>query len=100
MKKTILILTGCITIVGCSMKEQKADKTLESVIHMPPNTNKANKHITIDTSLLIKKIDVVCNMSVKKKVVDTMSYQGKLYAFCGKGCKEAFAKDPILYLNK
>lgn len=81
------------------MKEQEAEKTLESVIHMPPNMNKANKYITIDTSLLTKKIDVVCNMSVKKKVVDTMSYQGKLYAFCGKGCKEEFAKDPSSYIK-
>lgn len=100
LKNSVLVITVCITMVGCSTKEQEAEKTIESVTHMPPNMNKPNKYITIDTSLLTTKIDVVCNMSVKKRIVDTMSYKGKLYAFCGKGCKEEFAKDPILYLNK
>ena len=40
-------------------------------------------------------------MTLKQgEVADTLTYQGKLYGFCGTGCKEEFIKNPGQYLNQ
>jgi YHS domain-containing protein len=31
------------------------------------------------------------------KIADTAHYNGGIYAFCSKGCKESFLKDPAKY---
>ena len=99
MKKTIAICALCFVIISCSNKEEQI-KSLESVTHMPPDMHNSKKYIKVDTSLLAEFTDVSCGMNIKNKVVDTLSYKGKLYGFCGKGCKEDFAKDPSAHLNK
>ncbi|MBZ4190538.1 DJ-1/PfpI family protein [Niabella beijingensis] len=44
--------------------------------------------------------DLVCGMPVTAGVADTAHYKGKVYGFCSKGCKDAFVKDPALYVSK
>ena len=44
--------------------------------------------------------DPACGMPLKYGLEDTLHYQGKLYGFCSKECKEEFLKDPGSYLAK
>jgi Cu+-exporting ATPase len=46
------------------------------------------------------EIDPVCKMKVDpEKAVAEAEYQGQTYYFCAPGCKAAFEKDPIRYLE-
>lgn len=59
------------------------------------------KVLDIPISSLAIKNDPVCGMTMKKgEIADTANYQGKLYGFCGAGCKEEFIKNPGQYLNQ
>jgi len=42
--------------------------------------------------------DPACGMPLKAGLEDTTLYQGKLYGFCSKECKEEFLKNPASYL--
>ena len=43
--------------------------------------------------------DPVCGMEVEEKKAPTSTYGGKLYAFCGPDCKEAFDQNPKRYVT-
>ena len=59
------------------------------------------KTMQIDIASLTTKVDPVCGMTLKQgEVGDTLTYQGKLYGFCGSGCKDDFVKTPAQYLNQ
>lgn len=45
------------------------------------------------------KKDLVCGMPVTAGVSDTAHYEGKVYGFCAKECKDEFLKDPKQYLT-
>lgn len=42
--------------------------------------------------------DPVCGMPLEASVSDTTQFNGKVYGFCSKSCKEEFDKDPTSYL--
>lgn len=46
--------------------------------------------VKIENVKLDVDIDPVCKMPVKNNIKDTAFYEGKLYGFCAKGCKEEF----------
>jgi YHS domain-containing protein len=59
------------------------------------------KNITIPVSSLATNSDLVCGMTLKQgDVGDTAMYQGKVYGFCGTGCKDEFLKTPNQYLTQ
>lgn len=72
------------------------------------NGNKAEEHedhgMEMAEALDVEvdnKIDPICNMEMKEGMVrDTIHYNGNLYGFCSKSCKETFAKTPEDYLDK
>jgi len=44
--------------------------------------------------------DPVCGMEVdERKAEATSTYNGKTYYFCGRGCKNAFDKEPEKHLG-
>lgn len=46
-------------------------------------------------------VDPVCKMTVDERTAQWKSeHKGMTYFFCGPGCKKAFDKDPVKYLNK
>ena len=48
----------------------------------------------------IRVMDPVCNMAVDPATAaGRMSYGGRTYYFCGKGCLETFMKDPGTYVE-
>jgi len=45
--------------------------------------------------------DPVCGMDVEEqKATGTSQYQGRLYFFCSKGCKEKFDREPDKYAKR
>ena len=57
--------------------------------------------LNVDPATLATQIDPICNMSMANaKIADTAHYNGGVYAFCSKGCKEEFKKDPAKYAVK
>jgi len=45
--------------------------------------------------------DLVCGMEVpEEKAVATSNYEGRVYYFCSKNCKEKFDRDPEKYIKK
>jgi YHS domain-containing protein/TusA-related sulfurtransferase len=47
-----------------------------------------------------KAKDVVCGMDVSKERSIKAEYEGKVYYFCAKHCKERFLKEPEKYIKK
>jgi YHS domain-containing protein len=46
-------------------------------------------------------VDPVCGMKVDQATAkETFEYQGTIYYFCSKSCKDKFAADPEAFLNK
>ena len=59
------------------------------------------KIVDISVASLAMKSDPVCGMTMKQgELADTATYQGKIYGFCGSGCKDEFVKAPNQYLNQ
>lgn len=47
-----------------------------------------------------KGVDPACGMQVDpKKAAASSEYKGKTHYFCGKGCKDAFDKEPEKFLK-
>ena len=44
--------------------------------------------------------DPICGMKADDAKSDTVHYKGTVYAFCSKGCKEEFVKNPESHLPK
>lgn len=44
--------------------------------------------------------DPACGMPLKAGLMDTTTYDGKLYGFCSQDCKNEFLKDPKGYTAK
>jgi YHS domain-containing protein len=82
----ILCLTSC---------NQLSKGETKSVAPVPKKT------IEINLASLAQKSDPACGMPLKQNdIADTTVYQGKVYGFCGSGCKEEFLKNPGQYLNQ
>ncbi len=59
------------------------------------------KTLDIQMASLSTPVDPVCGMTLKQgEVGDTTTLDGKMYGFCGTGCKDEFVKDPAKYLNQ
>jgi YHS domain-containing protein len=56
--------------------------------------------IILKESDLADKKDLVCGMPAFRYLGDTANYNGKIYGFCSKDCKDEFLKDPASYLVK
>jgi YHS domain-containing protein len=59
------------------------------------------KVVAIPVASLAVPNDPVCGMTMKKdEIADTAIYEGKVYGFCGSGCKDEFVKTPSQYLTQ
>ncbi len=93
MKKSS-ILAGLIfafAIISCGeKKEMQVRKADEEMVHSAHGLD-----VKVDN-----KFDPVCEMETEGHISDTIHYQQKVYGFCSSGCKEEFAKNPDLYMDK
>ena len=49
---------------------------------------------------VVNEEDPICGMKTAQYLKDTLTYNKKLYGFCGTHCKEAFKKEPKKYIKK
>ena len=49
---------------------------------------------------VVNKLDPICEMSTADHLKETAQYDGKLYGFCSKYCKDEFLKNPKKYVKK
>ena len=92
--KTILFLATMLLVFGCS-QQTKTDSTT------PSQTTETKKPVISSLSQLAASTDLNCGMKFTsaEDVKDTMTYNGKLYGFCSKECKESFAADPKKFIK-
>jgi YHS domain-containing protein len=78
---------------GCSQQTKTTDDTQSST---------AQKKINVSISQLATTTDLSCGMKFVSdgQIGDTMTYNGKLYGFCSKECRDNFASDPQKFINK
>jgi YHS domain-containing protein len=78
---------------GCSQQTKTTDNT-------PTSTEQ--KKINVSVSQLATTTDLSCGMKFTSdgQIGDTMTYNGKLYGFCSKECRDNFASDPQKFINK
>ncbi|MGZ4034488.1 MAG: YHS domain-containing protein [Bacteroidia bacterium] len=65
----------------------------------PAEKKKEVKNLNVKFEQLASNRDVVCKMPIKNFLEDTILYEGKIYGFCGSGCKDEFKKDPKQYVK-
>ena len=90
MKKITLVFIVIAVITGC--KNKKAPETAKPSIDSMVISKKNFTSIHFDN-----KKDPVCGMPLKAGIGDSTFYKGKLIAFCNKGCKDEFLKNPSGY---
>lgn len=98
--KTLTIIASLFILAGCTHSDKKNEQEdIQLTTLMPPAMKQNNNYLKIDSALLTSFKDPVCNMKIKNRVVDTATYDHKLYGFCGKGCKVDFLKEPQAYVK-
>lgn len=61
-----------------------------------------NEHSHPDSNEPLPAIlrDPVCGMTVAGDSLHRLTHEGQEYLFCSRGCRDKFAAQPELYLNK
>jgi YHS domain-containing protein len=88
MKKFILIAAAIMAAASCNNKKPAEAKTESADSSM--KVVKAKYTI----NMVDNKIDLSCGMPLTAGIEDTCHYNGKVYGFCSKECKDAFVKNP------
>ncbi|UPT67809.1 MAG: YHS domain-containing protein [Sphingobacteriales bacterium JAD_PAG50586_3] len=97
--KALAFIAACLLMVSCGQQQNKAEGETTKIEGQKPPMAKEGDKLAIDVSILASKIDPVCEMDVSKGVADTANYKGKVYGFCGTGCKEEFVKKPTDFIK-
>lgn len=101
MKAFVTILFS-LAIISCGQQAKEGQNTK---IEGPKVIEKKDAAgVKVDIAQLASKIDPVCEMDITSLVAenalaDTASYKGKLYGFCGSGCKDEFVKNPAEFIK-
>lgn len=91
MRFTFLVLMLLVFMLACGDKEKTED------------VKSANPELraTVAVESLSVAIDPVCGMTVTQaNLAGIATFEGKTFGFCSEGCKEAFEKEPGVYLAK
>ena len=94
MKKLITITSIILSLTAC-VNPVNEEKQNESKISAENSTSKPS----VAKDQLAMKKDPVCGMPAYKFMKDTTIFKGKIYGFCGKGCKDDFLKNPEKYIH-
>jgi len=91
MKKNLFCFLLCAALVaGCNRQNKSTVQETPGSTH---NEKAAFKNVKFDNTN-----DLVCGMPLTAGVGDTAHYNGKVYGFCSKGCKDKFVKSPADYV--
>lgn len=90
----ILLISASILILSACTQTISTDNATESM------TSSTSTGVDIQPDLLAVSHDPVCGMSMlHSKIGDTLSVDGKIYAFCNSTCKKHFAENPSDYIE-
>lgn len=90
MKKSFILFA--IIISGVSCKNNKPEVGIKPAMDTSLVERKDFSRIKFSNTK-----DPVCGMKLKFGIADSLLYQGKIIAFCNKGCKDDFIKNPKGY---
>ena len=92
--KTIYYIAAisALTLVACKKENLEVKKVDHSKMHA---TNGEKLNVAV-----VNEEDPICGMKTAQFLKDTLTYNKKLYGFCGTHCKEAFKKEPKKYIKK
>jgi YHS domain-containing protein len=88
MKQYFLAITMALVVAACNSNTKPSEKSMAS-----DTSNHAIK-AKYTTSMVDNKIDLSCGMPLTAGIEDTCHYNGKVYGFCSKECKDDFLKNP------
>lgn len=94
MKIIAALMPVLLVFMSCSRQPAEPEQKEAPTMH-----EQAEHQLHIPKQQLASDLDQVCGMSVAEGQADTMQYKGKVYGFCGKGCKESFAVNPASFLK-
>lgn len=92
MTKYILLISSVFFL---SCKSKKVETVQLAALAPQEEVNLKN---SIKETQLAQKKDPVCGMPAYKYLKDTALYNGKIYGFCGSGCKTKFKESPANYV--
>jgi YHS domain-containing protein len=91
----MLVLAGTLVITAsCGNRNNEATAKTPQMQMAMSDTSK------FSITMVDYKKDPVCGMPLTAGIGDTAHYNGKVYGFCSKECKDNFLKDPKSYLPK
>lgn len=91
-KRSLIASVLPLIFFSCSQTVQN-ENTADSM------NNTQSSGVDIQPDLLALSHDPVCGMSMlQSKIGDTLTVEGKVYAFCNSTCKKHFAENPTEYL--
>ena len=88
MKQYFLAISIALVVAACNTNNAPSEKIMGA-----DTTNHPNK-VKYTTSMVDNKIDLSCGMPLTAGIEDTCHYNGKVYGFCSKECKDDFLKNP------
>ena len=93
MKKILFwgLVLGIMSITTCNQQTRTTNQQIPEFSH---GEKEAFKNIKVDNTN-----DLVCGMTLTAGIGDTAHYNGKVYGFCSKGCKDKFVKSPTEYIS-
>jgi YHS domain-containing protein len=89
MKSTLPLVLFVFSLIACSTQPVKETKPIKDSTQM-----QSEVPATIDAKIVDNTKDPACGMPVTAGIGDTTRYEGKLYGFCSKECKDEFLKNP------
>lgn len=94
MKKTILYFIVVMLAVACN--NNSTENARQDNKHMPKDSTTSK----FTLAMVDNTKDFSCGMPLTAGINDTAHYNGKVYGFCSKECKEDFLKNAEAYLKQ
>ena len=79
----LAFIISILTTAGCNSAGNKQTE-FDS---LPPDTTQKSEYSDI---IFASKKDTVCGMPLSAGIGDTLQWNGKVYGFCSKKCKDVF----------
>jgi len=92
MKKILFggLVLGILSTTACNRQNRASSYQFPEVSH---DEKGAFKNVKVDNAN-----DLVCGMTLTAGIGDTAHYNGKVYGFCSKECKDKFLEKPAQYI--
>jgi YHS domain-containing protein len=100
MKKTAIIVLSVLLATACNNASNHQDANTGEAAHKDHMKTEQQASPKFTADMVDNKKDFACGMPVTAGINDTAHYEGKVYGFCSKECKDEFLKDPKGYLAK